>query len=499
MKDQDKGRRALGLKTLEWASEPDPTQRIGIYGYDFSNATDTLDQHFQWEILNFIFGPEVANFWDKVSKLPKFIQHEDGHYERYVQLSGQPQGGLSSFNSFSLAHHFIFLMDMKVLGFEDVNAVDFYWLLGDDSHNNSVFPEIDFYDPDIIESLDGGVTNKAYSHIEKVHFMHCQEIAGLVINYDKSTSIHYDSDEAKIDFAKVTYCNGRFFSPIPFRLAMKYCLSLSDKFAVAIWRGERNDPKAVPFMDLVLKHANNPLIDCIVKCGEINFLAPFYDKQLSFNIAWLARLRYANLVSHLNMSLACLTLSDHERDWASSDSFSDALALLFQFRVRRGKKLVKVNIDYDYIASIDTDHKILQVIERNEQVLESLKQAYSCTDTEDQLLSLLISPLASNYIDNQDFVDLLEYLAWTSKAIRLAQANPEADISLIFPDYDSRFNLQMKRFADSFMTRGIAKKARDEAVLFDSIVKLLTELDRVLGPLDPIDGAKHSDALVSSV
>lgn len=469
--EQDNGREFLRLKTLEWAVENSADKKIGIYNFDFSNATDTLDQYFQWEVLNFIFGPEVANFWDTVSKLPKYIQNVDGTYERYDQSCGQPQGGLGSFNAFALAHHFIFLMDMKILGFEHYTADEFYAVLGDDSTCNSIEPEIDYYDPEDPQYDSEGISR---SSIEMLHMDICTQFAGFKVNYSKSESAHWDSLEAKLDFAKVTYRNGQFFSPIPFRLAMNYGKSHDAQLAVAIWRGERNEVNATKFMDLILRKVNNTTVTAIVKCGLLPYLEPFTDKSIEFNNAWLARVRYCSTVSHLNMMLACLTIADHTRDWADIDTFDRALSLLFT------PKQIELAND------TDPNHKVFQVIERNEEILSLLKNIYSFEDQDDQILALLLSPLSASFANNDEFVDQLISLSRTSKILKLASKDSSVDVSTVFPDFDSNYSLQMRRFANQFVTRGIAKKPREEVVLFRSVLREMNQLDDLLGYVFPV-------------
>lgn len=469
--NQDKGRDFLRLKTLEWATERSDDQRIGIYNFDFSNATDTLDQYFQWEVLNFIFGPEVANFWDTVSKLPKYIQNVNGEYERYDQSCGQPQGGLGSFNAFALAHHFIFLMDMKILGFEHHTAEEFYAVLGDDSTCNSIEPEIDYYDP---SDLQYDIEQIPRSKIEILHMDICAQFAGFKVNYSKSESTHWDSLEAKLDFAKVTFRNGQFFSPLPFRLAMNYSRSYDAQLAVAIWRGERSEVNATKLMDLILRKINNTTVTAIVKCGLLPYLEPFVDKGIEFNNAWLARVRYCSTISHLNMMLACLTMADHKRDWADIDTFDRALSLLFS------PKQIQLAND------TDPNHKVFRVIERNEEILNLLKNIYVFEDQDDQLLALLLSPLSANFAENDDFVDQLISLSQTGKILKLASKDSSVDVSTVFPDFDSKYTSQIQRFANQFVTRGIAKKPREEVVLFRSVLREMNQLDDLLGYVYPV-------------
>jgi hypothetical protein len=302
----------------------------------------------------------------------------------------------------------------------------------------------------------------------------CTQFAGFKVNYSKSESTHYDSVEAKLDFAKVTYRNGQFFSPIPFRLAMNYGSSYDAQLAVAIWRGERGEINANKSMDLILRKINNTTVTAIVKCGLLPYLEPFTDKGIDFNNAWMARLRYCSTISHLNMMLACLCIADHKRDWATIDTFDQALLTLFTPR------------QLPLVSEVDSNHKIIRVIQRNEDILSIIKNVYSFEDQDDQLLALLMSPLSAEFAENEEFVDQLIDLSMTSKILRLASKDSSVDIATVFPDFDSKYTLQIKRFADTFMTRGIAKKPREEVVLFNSILREMNQLDDILGYLYPV-------------
>jgi hypothetical protein len=467
--NQENGRSFLKDLTLEWFITNDSIDKKGIYGFDFSNATDTLDQHFQYRVLEYVFGPEVANFWDKVSKLDKFmsdlrLEETDFPYHKYKQTCGQPQGLLGSFDAFALAHHFIFLMDMKVLGLVNHNAWEFYRVLGDDSVSNSIDPEIDTYD-DTQSPVDKEGIRRSLT--ERVHFDICENFAGFKVNYDKSESIHHCDLEAKLDFAKVTYRNGILFTPVPFRLAMNYSKNANTRLAVAIWRMERGDRNAKAFMDFVLQDLDSE-VSIVVKSGCIPFLSGFKEDSLQINESFAARVRYATSLTYLTTALGFCGLSDRDRDKSEEHILDRALKTLFTKKVKRR------------INDIDPNHKVMLVMERNAEILTILDQIYEFNELDDQYLALACSSLGEDSLNGELF-DCLYNLAQTSKILRLAKGNSEVDVSTIFPDFDMKMEKALKHFSEKFITRGLAKRPREEVFMLQNILDTLKQLDDILG------------------
>lgn len=463
-RDQERIRSFIQRLTLTWSLQADPTKKIGIYGFDFSNATDTFDQGFQWEVLNFIFGPEVANFWKELSSLDKFID-VDGKLRKYSQRRGQPQGYLASFNSFALGHHFIFLMDMKVLGLTEIPADRFYRVLGDDSGASSVLPEIDYFDHNLFDE-----TGLPRSEIEMVHLDICKEFAGFIINYDKSTSTHYDSYEAVAEAAKVTYRNGTFFSPIPVRLAMNYAHNENSMLAIPIWLMDRGQTDwANNLMEIQLGRLDEIYTD-IVRCGAIPFLKGFTRPGFD-HPSWIARVCYACGLTTVNAGLTFMSLSDHERDKMGYGNTTDlAIADVFGgIKAIPWSKLEKSN-----------NGKLWHVMDKNEQIISTLKEIYD-SEAEDRMLAALISPFGDF---PADFVDDLYELAETTNILRLAKANPGIDVSQVFPDFNfNKWQKALTAFTNQFLTRGIHKKPREYSFLLQSIYDVITELSKILGPV----------------
>lgn len=478
-KDHELARRYLKHLTNKWALTSDINQKPGIYCFDFSNATDTLDQHLQYRVLQFVMGTPVANFWDTLSKLPKYVENVDQTLERVEPKCGQPQGLLASFELFSLAHHFIFLMDMKKLGFESYESHMFYRLVGDDSVCNSIEPEYEYYNEDNIIIDEAG---RPRSIIEQVHFDICTSFAGFKVNYDKSDSTHLDSAEANLEIAKVSYRNGEFASPVPFRLVMNYCDSFESKLAVAIWRGERQEQYYFQFMSTLLterpNHKVDPLDYYLIRSGIIPYLEEFADYgSLILNPLWVRRVQYAYIISNLSIGLSFIMISDKDRSVMNYSSIDIALRKLF------GRSYQSL---WDQLDSVDNNHKIFDIINRNEQLVRLLQQAYSYENTDDRFLSLACSTVAGLREDEelQEYLFQIHEIGQILKDQDLSSVNEE----LIFPSFSNQAIKRMSSWSDSLMTRGTTKRPREKTLVFNTIKLVLRGLDDILGYISPVVG-----------
>lgn len=470
-KNQDKGRAFLQMLTRDWYLQYPNTEKIGIYCTDFSNATDTVDQRFTHRILEFVFhSPEVANFWDYVSQLKKEFVHADGRREMYSQTTGQPQGLLASFLIFALCHHFIFLMDMKEMGMDNIKASKFYTVLGDDAVYNTVIPESNFYDmEDPLYDQEG----LQRSELEIAHFDKCRAYAGFKINYDKSISAHQWSDEAKLDFAKVTYRNGRLFSPIPFRLAMRYALSFDDKLAVSIWRADRDDSLANKLLDIQLSSLPEDKVEAyrdLIRCGELPFLDRFYDHQ-ERSEQYINRVRFALAVSLLNAGLSFTLISDTHRSNLSYDQYDAAMSSVFtaQQQLRLDK--------------IDSNHKVMILLEENADIIQTIHNIYDQNDFDDRFLTMCLASFMGD--QKEEILWMINDISSFQRTLELAKANPTVDRKVLEENFpimrplrDIRNDINI--ISNKFITRGITKRPGECSFMFRKTLNLLDSLHQQL-------------------
>ena len=467
--DQDKGRQFLKELTMEFylSSEED---RKGIYCSDFSNATDSLDQHFQCRVIEFIFGPVVSNFWMQISQLPKVFIMPMGGEIVYTQKSGQPQGLLGSFDAFALAHHFIFLMDMKIHGWENIDPAKFYAVLGDDSTYNSVYPEVNYIEQDESHDVQGFYR----SDIEIVHMDICENFANFQINHDKSDSAHYWGSEAKLDFAKVTFRNGELFTPVPFRLASNYAkLGVSSEVATVLWRAERGDDKASALLSIVCK--DNPQIEDICRSGAIPYLSKKFQDKRVYNPQWINRVKLSNAVCTLSAAMAFLTLDDRSRDnFNSTSSLEKAM-----------KGLFKVS-QFTLIDQIPGDHKLNTILLKDADTVDVIRNILALEETDDKILTLMVASMNRDYANDMDLLDSLTQIArimdLLRKCINSTSITDDEKSSLIDQilqlDVDQK---KIKYLSDGLLTRGLTKRPREEVILLQNTISILNSLENILG------------------
>jgi hypothetical protein len=478
---QDQGREFLRNLTLKWYVTGNIQERIGIYCTDFSNATDTIDQKFTHEVLTFIFGtPEIADFWDYCSELDKELCHADGTKEVYHQESGQPQGLLASFDIFALCHHFLFLMDMKENGLENRLASEYYRVLGDDAIYNTIVSELNYIDHEDPLHDDAGIER---SSLELSHFDKCCKFAGLIINYDKSNSTHYDSFEAKLDFAKVTYRNGELFSPIPFRLAMRYSQSFDDMFAVLLWRADRGDiDKALKQLDIalsVIDESKRSLYYDIIRCGEIPYLDQLADRR-EYPPDWINLLRYSIGMSLLTVGLASVIETDRSKSQHGFDLIDESLDTIFT-------PSQKLRID-----NIDPNHKLMVLLETNARVVQALHDIYNENDFDDRFMAMIVSSLFQD--ENEEITWLVYELARVKNLLyQVLKSDRPIVAEFGLPTLGSTRDLQkdLRQFSNRFFTRGVTKRPRESAQMLRKIIDLMSEYSTVVAMLQE----QNSEAL----
>jgi hypothetical protein len=463
--DQGKGRGFLKSLTEQWYLESNVDNKIGIYCTDFSSATDYLDQTFSRRVIEFVFNsPVVADFWDYVSTIPKKMILPDNSSVWIHQTNGQPQGMLGSFPMLALCHYFLFLVDLKAHEMEDYLERDYFRVLGDDATFNTIVPERYFLDPDEdIRVSDEDTTNR--SLLELDHFRVCTELAGLKINYSKSLSAHSWSDEAKLDFAKVTYRNGKLFSPIPFRLAMSYSNSFDDKLATLIWRADRGEPDVQKLLDHILTkyvpEEQQELYSNTIRSGIFPFLDSLFVDQ-DYPEDFVKIMSYAACISCLTGSLAFTLTPDIDRDLTDYDQYDRTMATVFS----PGQIL--------RLDKIDPNHKVMELLVKNEEIIKLLHTIYGETDFDDQFMSLCVSSLFKEELEDSYW--LIYELASFKRKLASLMENPNSvngdwvrdNLPTITSYRDTRSNI--RRIADGLslfsVTRGNTKSPRNGVYLF---------------------------------
>jgi hypothetical protein len=460
--NQQEGREFAQRLTLQWSVEEEP-ERIGIYCLDFSNATDTMDQELQCRVLEFLMGPEVSNYWRFLSQSKKTFVFNDGTSVDYLQLTGQPQGLLGSFDAFSIAHHFMMLMVMKMCNFEDRRPEEFYRVLGDDSIINTIEPEFDL-ELDEISVLD------SYKRV-------CS-FANFLVNDDKGVYTHYNSLKALASFAKVDYLNGVNFSPTPYRLATLY---LSNKLeqtehghlAVAIWRTQVGYFNYEKFLEQSMSHfPDGKWIVRTLYSGYATSVSPRFTNRFNLTDSQRARTNYSLVISILDSTMSSIFMGDLELSFKNPKkprrSFEDLFKLLPE------KEL----------EEIPMDHKIFSVLEKNSKSDKFLSELLGFDNLDDICIRIcceLIENGFNNDIDDK-YTNLLSVMQ-TFRIIKQAANNPLVDVSQVFPEAALTLTSTLKEMKMGLMTRGLTKQPTRISYIFREAYSIYKGLGETLGYL----------------
>lgn len=391
-KDQERGRRFLRLIS-------NPSYREGrnwssVLCMDWSNATDKLDQSFQNDVLRLFFPEPVVQLWDTISKADKVFKRRDGTQTVYKQITGQPQGLLGSFDAFAVAHHLIMLMTMKASGLEKAKYSDFARVLGDDS---------------VISS----VKRDPYNSVGDNYCQICA-YANMEIERSKSTEVLSDKRTTLADFAKVTICDGEYYSPVPVNLALKSGDPNGSYYAISmlLWMHSKEIRVNQRLEQVLDRYYLDPLdrqvIATCIHGGFSNRFSKFEDEQL-FDLGILYKVKLCYLISKVRVSFAQTLLGDRIRENLEATEFKIADAI---------ENMMPKNPEQILDLIEDSEHKLLVELNRNlllEDLVKDILGTNRCqtllpslrlTEQETQLLVDIID--ATNFSSYQDPDESLE-------------------------------------------------------------------------------------------
>lgn len=507
--DHDVGRNKVRRWTFQWSLET-TDERQGIFGSDFSNATDMCDQQFTHKVIAFLYNDIIADFWDYCSTMPKSLQNrstlaiveefgknrsidESEFIEKYgvpfieevIQTSGQPQGLLGSFEIFSLCHHFLFLTAIKLLdiAFEHQGlhrhpcrdaGEETYVVIGDDSVAQTIYPEKWYQDNNLMEPLideESGQIVDEITVFQKTYYELCKNLAGLEINATKCTSCHKDDNFAEIDLANVTVRNGQFFSPIPFRLAMNLDGSFDSGFSIATWFLERNmgledrAHRVISYWINKLPENKREAYSNLIYGGYIPYLDGLtkYSEEVTYSEFESLVLQFCVLQNYVELSVLGPLLKEHEHIITSQNLWEVA-------RTRFSKQMYHEIWDQ---LDLVPGHKIEELLLINAEILEALKETQLFTDIDERIIAASLSSRAASR--DQLFEVILEYNELKKVLNSLGNyqdfENQQDNIRKLLPDL-SYFQRELDRLGNDFLIRGSTKRQRDKTQLFRNVLEL---------------------------
>lgn len=354
-RNQNLGVQAATIWTSRSYREERDNPTIGCM--DLSNATDNLNKDFQEFSLSLVLPSTLVSWWMKVVSLPKEFQFRGFKPLNYDQVKGQPQGLLSSFTAFSIAHHIVMLLTMKRAGLEDKLGSQVYRILGDDSIINSV-----------VGGINGNLIVKHYTDIAR--------LVGWDINLSKSHITYFEDEYAFAEFAKVTILDGVVITPPPFRL-LSQVVGKADRgareFAFCIWLAKHGYADTLVLDSCMSRWAEGErlyVLQNLIKGGIIPFLDEFQDHTLlDDNDVWkITAIEY--LRSVIKESIIDSVLNDREMN---SLDYMETYVRKVSVSAGKCKDLSEIALLNKLTEDLPSDHKLWYFLQRNSHIEDAVK------------------------------------------------------------------------------------------------------------------------------
>jgi hypothetical protein len=176
-----------------------PFEKVPLYSYDLSSATDRLPISLQGSILSKVFTPEFGTLWKKILVGRSYMVRVKDKTLVLNYTVGQPMGALSSWGMLALTHHFIVQGAAWMAGKDRTSLFTNYCVLGDD-----------------ILIWDKAVANSYLKVIKSL---------GVEVGLAKSV---ISKNGTSLEFAKKTIFKGVDVSPVPLK---EYSAALSSPSA----------------------------------------------------------------------------------------------------------------------------------------------------------------------------------------------------------------------------------------------------------------------------
>jgi hypothetical protein len=347
-----------GVKFLKKVTDPSyrMNNRNNVFVSDFSNATDTLNQSFQCEVIKVLFNETLSNFWKFTSQLPKSFLHPiDGQLEDYTQMTGQPQGLLASFDAFSLAHIYLICMLMKAFNLESTSLSETLAIVGDDS--------VVSYPCELELEVEGEYT------FYQFHSWLCKE-ASLIKNDAKTGRSFFDHhgnySHEVLDFAKISIQDGVFMTPVPYGLASAYSKKPGfTDLQLIFWLNSKGlTYKELAYKRLLKVYCKTPFqlmaATSVLSSGDIPFFKGFEDDEIfsSIDSTISGVARYTFYLNQLEHTFLGSIFSENQKDLLASENFLDkSLAQIekdfyqFQGTIKEVIPLLKSNHKYNIMLT----------------------------------------------------------------------------------------------------------------------------------------------------
>lgn len=329
-----------------------------VYCLDISKATDTLNQEFQKEVISIFLGREHADNWSNIVTGVHSMVYRQKVLCQFTQHCGQPQGYKSSFPSFALVHHIVMRMTMRAHGLEDMNPADFYRVLGDDS----IISVVDTEEQDIL-----------HTYVEICQFINWD------INLNKGYKYLYGEDSAFAEFAKVRVLDGEYCTPIPIRLLINSTESEESMLSYLWWISKyfrRLDiVQALYWVKEVFPQLTSEKAGSLLYLAELGIsIFKDFDRSSDTNqsldhekvLCYLAYIKCKLRQTILNQFIPDSLLS--EKDKLKQEKLDSLIGGKFESEL--------------FPMIEDVNHKYLQLLQRNEDIIQIVKSFFNSSTME---------------------------------------------------------------------------------------------------------------------
>ena len=444
-----------GVKFLKKVTTPSYRTEFqnNVFVSDFSNATDTLNQSFQCKVIECLFNKTYADFWEVISKLPKTFRHPQDHsYEDYIQMTGQPQGLLASFDSFSLAHIFLICMLMKLFNMGDVSLTDTLAIVGDDSVIS--YPSRHELNSEL------GVT------FYECHSWLCREVS-LIKNDSKTGKSFFDErgyySHEVLDFAKISIQDGVFVTPIPYGLAAGYSVKPGfTDLQLIFWLNSKGlTYKQLAYRRVFKTFYNKPdqlmAVTSVLSSGELQFLKNFEDPELFNSIDSSIRgvSQYAFYLNQLEHTFLSSILSESRKECLNSENFLERSLASLEEDFYKFKDIFK------YIPILLQNHKYNIMITENMQLAINLQDILDQGTTED--VALLLGVLMT-----EEYQSLFKHLLGIKEVIDNCLETDDQDIWMMFCYQDFSPFKELSDPLKNFQVKSMKKVSSSSTILLKS-------------------------------
>jgi len=293
-----------------WTSEPF-TKEKGLFSIDLTEATNRAPALLQYEIIQKMYGPEIARDWYSLCTNRSFYDPTSKSYVTYSV--GQPMGTYTSWSSFTIMNHLLVRLACRL------NKIDYkrnlmYLIIGDDVVTR------------------GETLSKQYSQIMRDIGVDISLTKGY--SYETSFDHIRGSSEIKnhvAEIAKSVFCNGQEVTPIRYGSFEKLFASPTDHIGSLYELEARGIDLDYSILENLFYLSERPKVSCKIAMSIVSELS--YTRELYDNL-------YENQPVNSCLSIVPLSLENMIRETLSGLDYSksDYISTINQNMVNSLKK-----------------------------------------------------------------------------------------------------------------------------------------------------------------